>query len=179
MKRGLVFCSIVSILFASSIVSAKEAMHNSDHDTKLNAEQTDNRHSVVSDRGKAVMPFDLASTTHVFTKTSRGGVQKIVAKQSNDVVQVELARQHMQEIRTKFIKGDFSGPTYIHGKDMPGLAELKAAPTGAIQIEYKNIKGGGQLTYKIKQKSLVTALHAWFDAQVSDHGTDAIAGHNH
>jgi hypothetical protein len=25
----------------------------------------------------------------------------------------------------------------------------------------------------------LTALHIWFDAQVSDHGPDAMAGHEH
>jgi hypothetical protein len=30
-----------------------------------------------------------------------------------------------------------------------------------------------------QRQSEVAALHKWFDAQVSDHGKDAMKGHNH
>ena len=46
-------------------------------------------------------------------------------------------------------------------------------------IDYKDVKGGGQLTYKTQDASLVAALHKWFDAQLSDHGKDAMEGHAH
>jgi hypothetical protein len=35
------------------------------------------------------------------------------------------------------------------------------------------------LAYKTPDTSLVAALHPWFDAQLSDHGTDAMGGHIH
>lgn len=34
------------------------------------------------------MPFNLAATTHIFTKTVEGGAQQVVAKKSTDVAQV-------------------------------------------------------------------------------------------
>jgi hypothetical protein len=60
------------------------------------------------------------------------------------------------------------------------LAELKNSLPGQIAIDYKDVEGGGQLTFMTADASLVAALHQWFDAQLSDHGADAIEGHvNH
>jgi hypothetical protein len=131
----------------------------------------------VSQRGKDVMPFRLPATTHIFTKSAEGGIQRVVAKKSSDTTQVKLVRNHLQEIREQFLNGDFSGPSYIHGQDMPGLAKLKEAPPGQIVIVYKDVKGGAELSYKTADATLVAALHKWFDAQLSDHGMDAVEGH--
>lgn len=126
-----------------------------------------------------MMAFSLAVTTHIFSKKADGGVQQVVAKKVNDKAQVILVRQHLQQIRDEFLKGDFSGPTHIHCQSMPGLAELQAAKPGQISIVYKDVKGGAKLTYKTSDPSLVEALHKWFDAQLADHGKDAMEGHNH
>lgn len=137
----------------------------------------DTRQGEISRRGKDVMPFSLSATTHVFTKTADGGIERVVAKKPSDAAQVALIRQHLQEIQGQFSKGDFSAPAYIHGQDMPGLADLKAAKPGQLDIAYTDVDGGAQLTYKSKEADLVAALHKWFDAQLSDHGQDAAEGH--
>lgn len=102
----------------------------------------------------------------------------MVAKKSSDTTQVKLVRKHLQEIREQFLKGDFSGPSHIHGQDMPGLAELKEATPGQIVIAYKDVKGGAELSYKTADAGLVAALHKRFDARLSDHGMDAVEGHD-
>ena len=81
----------------------------------------------MSELGKDLMPFNLKDTSHIFTKTPQGGIQRVLVKDSSDTAQVNLIRQHLHEIRGQFLKGDFSGPGHIHGQDMPGLAELRAA----------------------------------------------------
>jgi hypothetical protein len=144
------------------------------------AHSADNaRQAEVAKRGADVMPFSLAATTHVFTKTADGGTQRVVAKKAADATQVRLVRQHLREIEAQFRKGDFSGPAHIHGDDMPGLAQLRQARPGEIAIRYRNVDGGAELSYRTANAALVSALHAWFDAQVSDHGADAMAGHGH
>ena len=137
------------------------------------------RQADVATRGADVMPFSLEATTHVFTKTADGGTQRVIAKRSTNARQVELVREHLREIRREFSKGDFSGPSYIHGKDMPGLAALAAAKPGQIAIAYRNVAGGAELLFRTADPRLVAALHEWFDAQLSDHGADAMAGHHH
>jgi hypothetical protein len=137
------------------------------------------RQAEVAKLGAEVMPFSLKATTHVFTKTAQGGAQRVVAKSATDATQVRLVREHLHEIQTQFLKGDFSGPSHIHGNEMPGLAGLKAAKPGQVSIDYKDVDGGAELTYRTADAKLVAALHQWFDAQLSDHGPDAMAGHQH
>ena len=55
---------------------------------------------------------------------------------------------------------------------MPGLAELKAAKPGQIAIAYKDVKGDAELTYKT-----VDANPVMVRAQLSEHGKDAMEGH--
>ena len=137
------------------------------------------RQTEVAKLGADVMPFSLKATTHIFTKTAEGGSQSVIAKNASDSEQVKLVREHLHDIQTQFLKGDFSGPSHIHGRDMPGLAELKAAKPGQITIDYKDVEGGAELGYRTTDAKLVGALHTWFDAQLSDHGSDAMAGHHH
>ena len=137
------------------------------------------RQTEVASRGADVMPFSLKATTHVFTKTAEGGTQRVIAKNPTDAQQVKLVREHLHRIQAEFLKGDFSGPSHIHGTEMPGLAALKAAKPGEVAIAYKPVVGGAELTYRTNDPRLVTALHQWFEAQLSDHGADAMAGHHH
>jgi len=137
------------------------------------------RQAEVASRGADVMPFSLKATTHVFTKTAEGGTQRVIAKSPADAQQVKLVREHLHGIRAEFLKGDFSGPSHIHGNEMPGLAELKAAKPGEVTIAYKDVVGGAELSYRAADAKLTAALHKWFDAQLSDHGADAMAGRRH
>ena len=137
------------------------------------------RQADVAERGKDVMPFSLKDTTHVFTKTSDGGIQRVVVKDVTNADQTKLVRAHLREIEQQFRKGDFSGPSHIHGKDMPGLDALRRAKPGQIAIAYRNVDGGAELAYRTSDLKMVAALHKWFDAQLSDHGADAMEGHQH
>ena len=62
---------------------------------------------------------------------------------------------------------------------MPGLAELERSAPKEIAIRYQDLKTGGQIQYSTQNPALVTALHRWIDAQLSDHGADAMEGHEH
>jgi hypothetical protein len=181
-KNLIASCAIAALASASQAqtTDATPMDHsNMGHAAHMKMMADARRQAEVAGRGKDVMPFNLAATKHIFTKTAEGGAQLVVAKKSADVEQVNLARAHLREIREQFLKGDFSGPSHIHGHDMPGLADLKASKPGQIAIAYKDVKGGGQLTYKTQDASLVATLHKWFDAQLSDHGKDAMEGHPH
>ena len=134
------------------------------------------RQEEVAARGAEVMPFDLERTTHHFESRPWGGVQTVVADEP-DAEQIELVRAHLRGEAARFARGDFDDPMAIHGHAMPGLAELRAAAeAGRVEIGYTDVPTGGRLTYRADEGALVTALHAWFDAQLMDHGADAEAG---
>jgi len=137
------------------------------------------RRETVRARSPDVMPFDMARTTHIFKKTPSGGVQRVVAKSADDAAQIELVRMHLKHLSKQLTQRDLSGPSHIHGSDMPGLAELRAAPPSDLRIAYREVPSGAELEYVSANPSLVHAVHQWFDAQVSDHGADAMKGHNH
>ena len=131
------------------------------------------RQGKVASKGAVVMPFDLEQTTHMFEKLDNGGLQQVIADKPDDTEQITLIRQHLSEEAERFALGDFHDPGMIHGEGMPGLHELM---TGAenIHIEYSEIPDGGQILYTTDEPELVQAVHAWFDAQLSDHGAHAV-----
>ena len=163
---------------ATGLAGAQPAMDPGAHHPADHGAHMAQRQAQVSERGKDVMPFDLAATVHVFTKTKSGGVEKVVARRAKDGEQVRLVRAHLKEIHGQFAQRDFSGPAHIHGHDMPGLAELEAARPGVLTIAYREVPAGAELVFTSKDPALVAAVHKWFDAQVADHGHDAMAGHH-
>ena len=133
------------------------------------------RQEEVAERGAEVMPFDLEKTTHVFEPTQAGGVQKVVADDPSDGEQIALIRAHLREEADAFRRGDLSDPAEIHGQDMPGLEKLEAGAT-KIDIRYSELPDGAQIEYETDDPALGSALHKWFDAQLSDHGGHAEGG---
>jgi len=136
------------------------------------------RQAEVTARSAEVRPFKLSATTQVFTKTRTGGLQKVVAKDPKNSEQIQLIRQQLSDLAGRFRRGDFSAPADIHGADVPGLAKLKAAAPGQISIHYLQLANGGQIEYSTRDPALVTAIHDWFDTQVSDRGREAVEGHD-
>lgn len=144
------------------------------HPTDSGAEDgaADHRAAMVHEMGTHVMPFSLEKTTHVFEMTERGGVQDVVVKDVADSTQIPLIRQHLAHEAMQFGQGDFGDPGSLHGADMPGLKELAAA-AGRLKVSYEDLPNGGRIRYETDDPSLVTAVHRWFGAQLSDHGADA------
>ena len=134
------------------------------------------RQESVAERGRTVMPFDLEQTTHHFTPSETGGVQDVVADQPDDAEQVNLIRTHLRQEAKAFGRGDFGDPAQIHGDSMPGLTELEDGYE-RVKVRYRERPDGATLTYTTDEPTLVDALHDWFEAQLSDHGGHAEAGH--
>jgi hypothetical protein len=123
----------------------------------------------MADRAASVMPFDLNATTHSFTKTDSGGVEQVVANDPADQHNIDLIRQHLHMEAEQFTHGVYTDPAAIHGGHMPGLQELQAG-ADRVQVRYEDVASGARITYTSADTVLVAALHAWFDAQNSDHG---------
>jgi hypothetical protein len=133
------------------------------------------RQAEVAKRGAEVMPFDLERTTHVFTPSASGGVQKVVADDPGDNEQIRLIREHVRGEAGRFARGDFDDPASIHGDDMPGLRTLRAEYEH-MRARYTELPDGAKTTYTSSDPTVVDALHDWFDAQLGDHGSHAEHG---
>lgn len=121
-----------------------------------------------------VMPFDMSKTIHIFKMTESGGIERIVVRDTRFADQIPLIRRHLEHEARKFQRGDYSDPAKLHGSDMPGLKELEANAS-QISISYSELPKGAQITFKTKSLRLLTAIHRWFGAQLSEHGADAKA----
>ena len=139
-------------------------------DDDLAARQRD-----VNERGALVMPFDLEATTHIFAPTEDGGLQTLVADDPADEEQIALIRSHLRDEVAAFKQGDYGDPATIHGHDMPGLSVLESS-TDKLMISYRDLPGGGEVTYRSTDATVIQALHDWFQAQLMDHGDDAQPG---
>jgi hypothetical protein len=133
------------------------------------------RQQLVAELGADVMPFDLDVTTHRFEPTATGGVQTVVADDPSDADQVDLVRQHLRTEQARFTRGDFSDPMTIHGEDMPGVATLEAR-FESLATDFQDAPAGGTISFRSIDPTVVEALHDWFEAQLSDHGSHAESG---
>lgn len=137
------------------------------------------RLDLIERRGAQVMPFSLEQTTHVFTKTENGGIQRLIVKDGENTEQIRLIRGHLSKIANEFSNQDFSDPEKIHGEDMPGLAELRSARADELSVSYSELPNGARIDYQSDKPEVIEAVHQWFDAQLSDHARHAVSGHEH
>ncbi len=151
------------LLFSTTALSIESAK----------SKQADEVHQRVQEE----VPFALDQTLQTFTKTVHGGVQHVVAKSADNTKQIKLIQAHLLKLANDFRKGDFSLTERIHGADMPGLAQLKRAETDDIKFEYQALPDGAQIHYSTEYPQYVQALHEWFDAQASEHGSDVLPEH--
>ena len=121
-----------------------------------------------------VMPFDMSKTIHIFKMTESGGVQWVIAKDAGDTAQIALIQRHLKHEAEKFQRGDYSDPTMLHGSDMPGLKEIESG-AALIKVSYATLSAGAEIIFKTNDIHLLTAIHRWFGAQLSEHGVDAKA----
>jgi hypothetical protein len=134
--------------------------------------QTQQEH--VHNSAHTVMPFDMSKTLHIFRMTEQGGVQRVVITDPSAKDQVPLIQQHLKHEAERFRNGDYSDPGALHGKDMPGLKDLQAAKS-QVAVYYAGRPDGAEITFSTEDRRLLTAIHRWFGAQLSEHGADAKA----
>lgn len=131
----------------------------------------DPRQVQVERKSERVMPFSMDASLHRFVPTPTGGVQTVTVHHG-DARQVRLVRSHLRKEARSFARGDFTDPASIHGGAMPGLQAMHAGAK-RISVRYADVSNGAAITYATADQALVSAIHAWFKAQVSDHGAHA------
>ena len=164
--------SFVLWVVAAALVAALAGCSSSGTLEEISSSVTE-RQELVATRGAEVMPFDLERTTHIFEKQEKGGLQQVIADDPGDEEQIGLIRTHLAEEAERFQQGDFHDPAMIHGEDMAGLHELMLGAE-RITVTFSELPDGAQIVYTTDDPELVSAIHAWFDMQVADHGDHAV-----
>lgn len=132
--------------------------------------QTKQQH--VHNMSHMVMHFDLSKTTHIFRMTDTGGVERVVVKDETAGDQIPLIQQHLQHEAQEFQRGNYGDPASLHGPAMPGLQEMQTA-AGKMKVTYTALPTGAEITFETSDIHVLTAIHRWFGAQLSEHGADA------
>jgi hypothetical protein len=130
------------------------------------------RQEQIHNMGQHVMPFDLAKTMHIFRMTDSGGVESVIVKDAIDKDQIAMIQQHLQHEASAFRSGNYADPAALHGANMPGLSELETQHA-KITVSYSALPLGAEIIFRTRNLHLVTAIHRWFGAQLSEHGADA------
>lgn len=148
-----VACTLIPLGAASTAEPVQQQVHQASHE---------------------VMPFDVAKTVHVFRMTERGGTQRVVIRDPAFAGEVTAIRRHLRDEAARFQAGDFSDPAHLHGAAMPGLKELGAGAS-RLRVSYRELPDGAEISFDTGELALLTAVHRWFGAQLSEHGADAMA----
>lgn len=170
-KGAVLGTAVAGALVGAAITAGAMWRMGSPEPVQPEAVQSDRAHQV-HQMGATVMPFALDETTHVFEMTESGGIQDVVAKDPADTATVRLIRQHLGHEAELFGAGDFRDPMSLHGADMPGVQQLAAGADG-VRVAYEELPDGARITFETDDAALVTAVHRWFGAQLSDHAGDA------
>ena len=72
-----------------------------------------------------------------------------------------------------FARGDYSDPGYIHGRAMPGLAQLQQG-WPRLSVRYSETPTGAAITLTSYDAALIAAVHAWLAAQQRDHASEGM-----
>ena len=169
MKNNILRCSRLPLLFLIVFVIGVAGIFLYENRQSALSE----RQAMIHQKQTTTIPFSLSQTTHIFKKTSDGGIQQVIAKDPKDTQQISLIRMHLQMEAGLFQKGNFLDPSGLHGEEMPSLKELSQEAENIV-VSYSDLPNGAQISLRTKETSLVSAIHKWFDAQVSDHGSDAM-----
>jgi hypothetical protein len=147
---------------------------SSDHGEVKCQEPINTRQQIVHDMGSNVMPFSINNTVHIFEKTITGGIQTIEVKDPKNTIDLPKIRDHLQKEVANFNEGNFEDPSKVHGANMPGLDILKTNYS-KLKSTYLQTPAGAKITYESSDEVTKSALYSWFDAQLSDHGDDAMS----
>ena len=134
---------------------------------------TGNQHqATVEKQSERVMPFTMDESMHVFSPSVSGGTQTVLVH-GGDARQVALVRAHLRKEAAAFARGDFADPASIHGGRMPGLRVMHERAS-EIRVRYSDVPSGARIAYAARAPAVIAAIHAWFEAQVHDHGSHAM-----
>ncbi|TCO82713.1 hypothetical protein EV699_104105 [Plasticicumulans lactativorans] len=158
-KLGTPFNALAALLLACAVTPAPAQMTQQEH---------------VHQMSHGVMPFDVSRSVHIFRMTEQGGVQRVIARDAGAGEQIALIQQHLAHEAERFQNGDYSDPAKLHGPAMPGIRELQEGAS-RIRVSYTALPDGAEITFETTDIHLLTAVHRWFGAQLSEHGADAKA----
>jgi hypothetical protein len=97
------------------------------------------------------------AATHLFDALADGGrIER--QRDVDDPAAVDKIRRHLREITEAFASGNFSLPTFVHMRELPGMAVM-AAKKDRIGYVYRDLPRGGELRLVTNDPDAIRAIH--------------------
>lgn len=127
----------------------------------------DSSFAAVQERGGMAMGVDQYTSSHVFDTTPDGG-RISLQRDSDDSLGIAQVRTHMKLVQHSFEAGDFSAPSFVHNRNMPGT-DVMARKRNAIEYSYEDLPRGGAVAIRTKDPEALKAIADFLAAQRTDH----------
>ena len=144
----------------------KSAPASAQHEA-MHAGANDSSFASLQQRGEMAMGVDQYTSSHKFEVTSGGG-RISLQRDTDDSVGISQIRAHMRLIQHAFQAGDFSTPSFVHERDMPGT-DVMTAKRAAITYGYEDLPRGGAVVITTNDPQARAAIAKFLEAQRTDH----------
>ena len=152
---------LVGMLACSERRSADSETNALSHDSAERA------FAQIQARGQRAMGVDQYTSQHRFESLPDGG-RITLRRDSADTAGGARIRAHMQEIAAAFQQGNFDLPGFVHGREVPGTAVMRAR-RAHITYTPDSASGGGQLRIRSRDSAAIAAIHQFLAFQRRDH----------
>jgi len=119
-------------------------------------------------RGEHVMGVNQYTSAHVFEDLPDGGRVVLERADAADTADIAKIRAHMRDIASRFSRGDFTIPGFVHAQEVPGTRVMAERKT-QITYEAHDLPGGGEVRIRSRDSAAVAAVHKFLAFQRSDH----------
>jgi hypothetical protein len=127
----------------------------------------DSAFAALQSRGHEAMGVDQYTSAHRFEPLPDGGRIEL-QRETADRTGVNTIRAHMRDIASRFSRGDFTIPGFVHGQEAPGTRVMAERKT-QITYEARDLPGGGEVRIRSSDSVAVAAVHEFLAFQRSDH----------
>lgn len=130
--------------------------------------KADSTFAALQRRGGLAMGVDQHASSHTFDALEDGGSITYVATGDDTLAAAAQIRAHLREIAISFTVGDFSTPTMVHARAVPGTAIMKAR-RNRIRYTVADVPRGAVLRMTTSDAAALGAIHEFMAFQRSDH----------
>ena len=155
---------VVLLLVAS--ISARRASAQHSH-ARMDTSSHDSAYAAMQERGRVVMGVDQYTSTHHFDDLPNGGRITLV-RTVDDTAGAARIQQHLHSIATAFKAGDFTSPTSVHFKNVPGT-RVMAEKKSVIGYSVRALARGAELTMQTTDPDAIRAIHEFLAFQRAEH----------
>lgn len=157
-------------LLVSAPLAAQSAIDHARMDHTAHA-PADSAFDAMQRRGRDAMGVDQYTSVHRFDALADGGRIEL-QRDRDDSAGTATIRAHMRDIARAFASGDFTTPTTVHLKSVPGADEMRARRR-LISYLPLDLPRGGALQIRSSDPAAISAIHRFLAFQRDEHRVTA------